>query len=202
MRGDDARGSAPEGCHAAAPAAPGLDQARDAVIRAGAGGSDQAGGDQLVVGEVELSADGKRAELGGDGARPGRLEAEQSAALHGHIRPAAQGAEDVASHADGGGNQHQQSREPLEGVGDGAEGQPGEEVTTRGDQEGGQALADGCRVRPHQRAEARADTAQEVGHRRLGGSIKERLRDKVAADPIGSAPAAFSPGGRGRPARW
>ena len=53
----------------------------------------------------------------------------EGAGVDGGAEPAAEGAEDVAPHADGRGDEHQQAGQRVEGVGDGAEGQPGEEVT-------------------------------------------------------------------------
>ena len=53
----------------------------------------------------------------------------------GGAQPAAERAEDVAAHADGGGDEHEQAGEGFEGAGDRAERQPGEQVTARAEQE-------------------------------------------------------------------
>ena len=68
---------------------------------------------------------------------------------------AAQCTEHVAAHADGGGNEDEESGKLFERAGDRAERQPGEEVTARADEERDEARSDADPVRAQQRAQAR-----------------------------------------------
>ena len=118
--------------------------------------------------ERDRQGEGERGQhvLAHDGvAAAGQAE---GAGVDGRAQPAAEGAEDVAPHPDGGGHEHQQPRKLLEGAGDGAEGQSGEEVTARGDGEGGQALPGGRCVRSDERAKPGADTAKAASHGNSG----------------------------------
>src|SRR5207248_1974446 len=78
--------------------------------------------------------------------------------------PAAEGAEDVAPHADGRGDEDEEPGKIGEGAGDGAEGQPGEEVTAGRNEEGGQTLTQGGRGGPQEGAKASAGAASESTH--------------------------------------
>ena len=89
----------------------------------------------------------------------------EGAGVDGRAQPAPERPEDVAPHADGGGHEHQQAGQLLQGVGDGAEGQPGEQVTARRDEQRGEALTDRRRVRADDAADAReCPAATRRGH--------------------------------------
>src|SRR5438309_10057444 len=96
------------------------------------------------VGEAEADGDG----LGQDGQREGDRQREgergddvlpyhgvgsaadsERAGVDGRAQAAAEGAEDVPPHADGGGDEHEQTRQGAQGAGDGGEGPAGGEGT-------------------------------------------------------------------------
>ena len=91
---------------------------------------------------------------------------------------AAQRAEHVAAHADGGGHEHEQAGERLEGAGDRSEDQTGEKVTARADEERDEACSD--------RGGGPSAEARESARRRLatnaplvlGGSFISSLRPR------------------------
>ena len=85
--------------------------------------------------------------------------------------PAAERPEHVAPHADRRRNEHEQSGQGGERAGDRAEGDAGDEIAARGDQERDETRADPGEVRTYERDEARAETTREETHDKgLGGS--------------------------------
>ena len=93
---------------------------------------------------------------------PGRHP--EGAGVHRGAEAAAERAEHVAPHADGGGDEDEQTGECFEGAGDRAEGQPGDQVTARAEQERVEARSDPGGVRAQQRAEAREDGSPRLQH--------------------------------------
>ena len=77
---------------------------------------------------------------------------------------AAEGAEDVAPHPDRRGHEDQEPGKRLEGVGDGAEGQPGEEVTPGRNEERGKTLPHAGGIRTKDGARPRAETESGPTH--------------------------------------
>ena len=77
---------------------------------------------------------------------------------------AAERAEHVAAHADGGGDEDEEAGKGFEGAGDRAERQPGDQVTARAEQERVEARSDPGGVRAQQRAEARKDGSPRLQH--------------------------------------
>ena len=108
-------------------------------------------------------------------------------------------AEHVAPHPDGGGHQHDESGEQLEGVGDRSERDAGDEVTERGDQERDEPGADPREVRANKRGETAAQTAGEAGHGVLGGSairVPPEERQATPRRPVAaSGPQSVQLGG-------
>ena len=99
--------------------------------------------------------------------------------------PAPQGAEHVAPHADRGRDEHDEPGKQVEGVTDRGEGDAGDEIAARGDQERDEARPDSGDVRAEERDEARADTTRGAGHEELGGSAIWSPPEPVKATPSG-----------------
>ena len=83
---------------------------------------------------------------------------------------AAERPEDVAAHADGGRNEHEEAGQRLQGAGDGTERQAGEEVPTRREEERDEPRSDPSRVGTNNGDEA-PEEARASDHLLLGGSL-------------------------------
>src|SRR5215210_3655859 len=137
------------------------------------------------IGDAEADRDGlgkhceherdrqRQCERGGDVLSDERVEAAGHAERSGVDRgaeAASESAEDVPPHADRGGNEHEEAGERLEGAGDGAERQPGNEVATRREQERDEPRSDPGRVGANDGDETPKE-ARTSDHVLLGGSL-------------------------------